>query len=326
MYNSAAEKGENYSEESKYVAKILSNMSNASSVSSYVVPSVSYGVTSASTPTSLLTPSTLSNLEQTFIELQSVPVNSGQNPLTQSGFLPPVVDLHDRSNDGYDYGDSSDSDWTPSKKSRVSESGDSHVTTSYMISSGPGRKGGRRRNDENLSAEEEERRRIRRERNKLAAAKCRQRRVDHTNRLVNETDGLEKDRDNLEIEIQSLQQEKDQLEFILQAHTPVCKVEKQDKQEYSPRTLKIKSEPLEGSCVNACASTRPSTLSFKSEKAMGIPITTPSNGFYFTLDNMVDHTGLTPITNGPNTCSTEASRTTSDSSAENVNSPTLISL
>jgi len=36
-----------------------------------------------------------------------------------------------------------------------------------------------------LSAEEEERRRIRRERNKLAAAKCRQRRVDHTNRLMN---------------------------------------------------------------------------------------------------------------------------------------------
>ena len=35
-----------------------------------------------------------------------------------------------------------------------------------------------------ISPEEEERRRVRRERNKLAAAKCRQRRVDHTNRLI----------------------------------------------------------------------------------------------------------------------------------------------
>ena len=35
-----------------------------------------------------------------------------------------------------------------------------------------------------LSAEEEHRRSVRRERNKLAAAKCRQRRVDQTNQLT----------------------------------------------------------------------------------------------------------------------------------------------
>lgn len=35
-----------------------------------------------------------------------------------------------------------------------------------------------------LSPEEEERRRIRRERNKAAAARCRKRRVDHTNALI----------------------------------------------------------------------------------------------------------------------------------------------
>lgn len=38
--------------------------------------------------------------------------------------------------------------------------------------------------DLNISPEEEERRRIRRERNKLAAARCRKRRVDHTNALI----------------------------------------------------------------------------------------------------------------------------------------------
>lgn len=38
--------------------------------------------------------------------------------------------------------------------------------------------------DINCSPEEEERRRIRRERNKAAAARCRKRRVDHTNSLI----------------------------------------------------------------------------------------------------------------------------------------------
>jgi hypothetical protein len=78
--------------------------------------------------------------------------------------------------------------------------------------------------------------------------------------------------------------------------------------------------------LNSCATTRPSTLSFKPEKATGIPITTPSNGFYFTLDNMVDHTGLTPITNGPNTCSTEASRTTSKFRSLEHNYPYCINI
>jgi hypothetical protein len=63
-----------------------------------------------------------------------------------------VVDIHnDHSNDGYDYGDSSDSDWAPSKKSRSSEGGDAHATDSYLMSTAPSRKGGRRRNDENVS-------------------------------------------------------------------------------------------------------------------------------------------------------------------------------
>ncbi|XP_078287099.1 protein FosB-like [Rhinoraja longicauda] len=47
----------------------------------------------------------------------------------------------------------------------------------------------RRARDETLSAEEEEKRRVRRERNKLAAAKCRNRRRDLTDRLQN-TPGL----------------------------------------------------------------------------------------------------------------------------------------
>ncbi|ESO96568.1 hypothetical protein LOTGIDRAFT_89661, partial [Lottia gigantea] len=75
-----------------------------------------------------------------------------------------------------------------------------------------------------LAPEEEHRRAIRRERNKLAAAKCRQRRVDHTNILVKETEKLEGEKSALEDDIQQLQKQRDQLEFILKAHQPLCKV------------------------------------------------------------------------------------------------------
>lgn len=326
-----------YSDESKYVANILSSMASASAASTtYSIPA-SYvsGITSQSNG---LTPTTLANLEQTFIELQSVPTNlsSGQDPLTQSGFVPPIVDPagSDRSSDRYDYSDMSDADWPPTKRGR---GGDGQDLTGYDMTTSVG--GGRKRKrDEKISPEEEERRRVRRERNKLAAAKCRQRRVDHTNRLIIETEKLEKERESIEADIQTLQQQKDQLEFVLQAHQPLCKVDS------SQPSVKVKSENSHNvSCggpklpvSSAGSSVRPSTLPLiKREKkdgdvsvssATGIPITTPSSGFLFTLDNMVDHTGLTPITNGPSSCSSEVNRTSSESNSESASSPTLISL
>lgn len=329
-----------YSDESKYVANILSSMASASAASTtYSIPA-SYvsGITSQATSTGL-TPTTLANLEQTFIELQSVPTNlsSGQDPLTQSGFVPPIVDPagSDRSSDRYDYSDMSDADWPPNKRGRGADGQD---LIAYDMTTSVGG-GGRKRNkrDEKVSPEEEERRRVRRERNKLAAAKCRQRRVDHTNRLLLETEKLEKERDSIETDIQTLQQQKDQLEFVLQAHQPLCKVDTP----HNP--VKVKSENSLNQCAvgklsvsSAGSSVRPSTLPLiKREKkdtdvsvssATGIPITTPSSGFMFTLDNMVDHTGLTPITNGPSSCSSEVNRTSSESNSESASSPTLISL
>ncbi|XP_033735917.1 fos-related antigen 1-like isoform X2 [Pecten maximus] len=364
------EKGENYSEESKYVADILSSMASAASVnSSYSVPSNSFvsGITSMPS----LTPTTLANIERTFIELQAVPAvnaSTGQDPHTQSGFVPPIVDpvvTSERSNDAYgDYGDSnsaSDPEWVPvAKRSRIELSDGSSASKSsdpmypqVTTSVPPGRKR-RGARDVKLSPEEEERRRVRRERNKVAAAKCRQRRVDHTNRLTGETDQLESERDDLESEIQQLQQQKDQLEFLLQAHQPLCKLDEGCRQQHQnpspsitmPSKVKVKKEPGVDGTSTTCpmgkgtttstTGIRPSSLDIvKSESrkkvsvtsATGIPITTPSNGFYFAMDSMVDHTGLTPITNGPtSSCGTEANRTTSESSSENVNSPTLISL
>lgn len=103
------------------------------------------GITSQAASTGL-TPTTLANLEQTFIELQSVPTNlsSGQDPLTQSGFVPPIVDPagSDRSSDRYDYSDMSDADWPPTgvKRGRGADGSD---LTGYDMTTNVG--GGRKR-------------------------------------------------------------------------------------------------------------------------------------------------------------------------------------
>ncbi|XP_035524654.1 fos-related antigen 1a [Morone saxatilis] len=86
----------------------------------------------------------------------------------------------------------------------------------------------RHRNDEHLSREEMERRRVRRERNKLAAAKCRNRRRELTDTLQNETEQLEDEKSRLQKEIAELQKERDKLELVLEAHRPICKIEESD--------------------------------------------------------------------------------------------------
>ncbi|XP_062406153.1 v-fos FBJ murine osteosarcoma viral oncogene homolog Ab [Sardina pilchardus] len=83
---------------------------------------------------------------------------------------------------------------------------------------------GRRSKIEQLSPEEEEKKRVRRERNKQAAAKCRNRRRELTDTLQAETDDLEDDKSALQTEIANLLKEKERLEFILAAHKPICKI------------------------------------------------------------------------------------------------------
>ncbi|XP_047209762.1 fos-related antigen 1a [Girardinichthys multiradiatus] len=107
----------------------------------------------------------------------------------------------------------------------------------------------RRRNDEQLSYEEIERRRVRRERNKLAAAKCRNRRRELTDTLQNETDQLEGDKSRLQKEIAELQKQKEKLELVLEAHRPICKIEDSDSDSDPSPSLSslaaIKLEPEE---------------------------------------------------------------------------------
>ncbi|XP_070782326.1 protein c-Fos-like [Enoplosus armatus] len=74
------------------------------------------------------------------------------------------------------------------------------------------------------SKEEEERRRIRRERNKIAAAKCRNRRRELIDTLQAETDQLEDEKSALQTEIDDLLKEKERLEQVLVSHKPSCKL------------------------------------------------------------------------------------------------------
>ncbi|XP_055524252.1 transcription factor kayak isoform X2 [Wyeomyia smithii] len=100
------------------------------------------------------------------------------------------------------------------------------------------RMGGRRPTKaSNLTPEEEEKRRIRRERNKMAAARCRRRREDHTNELVDETDQLEKRKQALQDEIKQLQQEKEDLEFLLESHREHCR--------FQGRRSSLEKKPIE---------------------------------------------------------------------------------
>ncbi|XP_030594506.1 fos-related antigen 1a isoform X2 [Archocentrus centrarchus] len=132
----------------------------------------------------------------------------------------------------------------------------------------------RRRNDEHLSQEEMERRRVRRERNKLAAAKCRNRRRELTDSLQNETDQLEDEKSRLQKEIAELQKQKEKLELVLEAHRPICKIEDSDSDSDPGVSISslgaIKLEP-EDSCSPGPSIKRPTKME-KPKPKITIPI------------------------------------------------------
>lgn len=101
-----------------------------------------------------------------------------------------------------------------------------------------------RKRDEQLTPEEEEKRRVRRERNKLAAAKCRNRRRELTEMLQGETEKLEEEKADLQKEIETLQKEKDKLEFMLVAHNPVCKLPIDERHQPSGQQQQCNPLPL----------------------------------------------------------------------------------
>ncbi|XP_050316239.1 transcription factor kayak isoform X2 [Anthonomus grandis grandis] len=316
------------------------------------------GVPTRTTPT--LTPTTLRNIEQTFIELQP------EQHENEAGFVPPLV--HSIGNNQYVSASEASTTYlyqqppvakSPSiwQSSNSQSSTDSNTrstpppltTKTNFNNTPPHHQGGTKRNmggrkpmkDDNISPEEEERRRIRRERNKAAAARCRKRRVDHTNALVKEVEELEDKRQKLMEEKQQLKELKNHLECLLETHrmTQNCKLRDSPSSGtaesktfvtdhiYYDKTLeRVKTEVIEeGNDVFLLPSPtiktlpmlngsvpkppRPSSLNValaKNELA-GIPITTPSHGMTFNFESLMGGgTGLTPVSTPlVPTCSTQ---------------------
>merc|ERR1712227_1024683 len=186
------------------------------------------------------------------------------------------------------------------------------------------------------------RRKMRRERNKLAAARCRKRRVDQTESLQDEVNLWEGKKKALREQIQRLQEEKNQLEFILEAHKSVCsRVSPESALDVKPITtteprVLVKAEPeLQQSTVRhlthaeameeqqavtvtttvrvAQKPKRPSSLPVgngsNSLSSLNIPIETPTNVMnQLDFNALMDgRTGLTPIMVNMTTSSSSSS-------------------
>merc|ERR1711963_1225481 len=152
----------------------------------------------------------------------------------------------------------------------------------------------RKRDDDPLiDPEEEEKRRMRRDRNRLAAAKCRKRRLDQIETLQVEVEGWERRNKKLEDEIAALRAEKDEMAFILEAHRSSCKLQGDVVSEVmvkvEPPTMEANQE-TEYVQVQVVEPTplvtsihkpqRPVSLSLKPAAGghiEGVPIETPSN-------------------------------------------------
>merc|ERR1711884_74565 len=97
----------------------------------------------------------------------------------------------------------------------------------------------RRAEEELVDPEEDAKRKMRRNRNRLAAAKCRQKRLDQIADLQVEVSKWEMKNRSLEEEVASLREEKEELQYILAAHRNTCTLqvkveEEEESQSQSP--------------------------------------------------------------------------------------------
>nr|Q91496.1 RecName: Full=Protein c-Fos; AltName: Full=Cellular oncogene fos; AltName: Full=Transcription factor AP-1 subunit c-Fos [Tetraodon fluviatilis]AAB07359.1 c-fos [Tetraodon fluviatilis] len=123
-----------------------------------------------------------------------------------------------------------------------------------VMRSGASKPHAKRGRVEQTTPEEEEKKRIRRERNKQAAAKCRNRRRELTDSLQAETDQLEAEKSSLQNDIANLLKEKERLEFILAAHQPICKIPSQMDSDFPV----VSMSPVHA-YLSTAASTQPQT-------------------------------------------------------------------
>ncbi|KAE8572967.1 Putative Transcription factor kayak [Halyomorpha halys] len=231
--------------------------------------------------TATLTPTTLRNIEQTFQECQD---ETHQN---QARFVPPLVQPSSQGN----------------KQKKRKQAGLSCLLNTFILYL---------LLDIFISPEEEERRAVRRERNKLAAARCRKRRLDHTNELMMETEGLQVKKKDLEKDILELEYQKKELQYLLDNHKPCCfKMNKDIKTSDDPKNF-FNGKENDVTCakistLKRSVGKRPTTLLVPTSfppvsiptEVDGVPITTPTAGIPFNFESIMEGgTGLTPVS-GP---------------------------
>jgi len=102
--------------------------------------------------------------------------------------------------------------------------------------------GRRKRRDFELSPEDYEKRRLRRERNKLAALRCRTRRRERIDNLEQETAEIEQQNASVENEISDLQKQVDDLQSLLKQHKCTKKINLNDSTQSKVDEVRIKKE------------------------------------------------------------------------------------
>ncbi|XP_014232657.1 transcription factor kayak isoform X3 [Trichogramma pretiosum] len=204
------------------------------------------GVPTRTTPT--LTPTTLRSIEQTFLELtgDTSVISHGR----EAGFVPPLVEpsqpiaaqtqnlsIETQNNDPEQQHHQHHQQQQqvtlqqqqiielPPQTNQPQSVQQLEVQTQQQPQQQKRNMGGRRPTKSvGITPEEEERRQLRRERNKMAAARCRKRRMDHTNQLLGETEELEAKQQNLKDEIAELIKTKGDLEMMLEGHQGFCRM------------------------------------------------------------------------------------------------------
>merc|ERR1712079_917447 len=161
----------------------------------------------------------------------------------------------------------------------------------------PGRANKRKAEEELLDPEEDEKRKMRRNRNRLAAARCRQKRLDQIETLQVEVNNWELKNRSLEEEVVALKAEKEELQYILAAHRSTCSLQvkvEPGTEEESPVFVQVQSsqEPVKPQRPErpGLRSLTPLTVN----NIEGVAIDTPSNGILSFNTLLEGKTGLTP--------------------------------
>jgi rRNA maturation protein Nop10 len=212
--------------------------------------------------------------------------------------------------------DDDDEEYQPAAKKRMqtrnggvrrnNNNNNNNVVNNKMKEVKRKRKGNMKDDYDGLPPTERHRLILRRERNKEAAARCRQRREDLTKSLMHEVKMWEGRKDELEDEIRQLRSQKEELEYILQTHGPSCGLMTTKS---TPVVVAVKSEPgviVEAVDAPYMISTpkrhRPASLTIPFSSGFyleqsgpeGVLIETPSTVIP-SFDNFMTSTGLTPV-------------------------------